>query len=374
MTTSNSKKEKHVFSLNQNKTNLYKKNRTLSLIYSIAITLLLLLSNSSIFAQGCMPARHIPPNLGTNGLSYLIDGEWDVGISYRYLYSNTFFIGTEPQHQYKEQGLNSNFHHHSFNLSTRYSVNQRLSFTLNVPLMTVFDSDIHYDGLRHTQKSGLQLGDMRIVGNYWLKDPLTAEKGNIAVGFGFKLPTAKEDLQGTFYNFDGQPTTRDYDIALQPGNGGFGIITELSWFQPFNEQFSLMVNAHYVISPKNTNNSVVQWFEPTDPYFSSIADQFNLNTRLTYSIGKFAISAGLRLDGIPLNDLIGKSDGFRRPGEILYLDNGLMWSNYMNTFSISLPYALHRNIRTSNLDKNLGIETLGGLADFLTLVSYSRRF
>ena len=342
--------------------------------YFLLVLLCSLATTPLLRGQGCMPARHIPPNVGTNGQSFLAPGEWEVGLSYRYLYSNTFFIGTEEQVEYKETGQNALYHHHTFNLSARYAVNERFSLTLNVPVMYAKESDIHYDGMRHFQNMGTQLGDVRVVGNYWLYNPLAERKGNIAVGLGVKLPTGNEELEGTFYNFDGRPTIRDYDIALQAGDGGFGIITSINWFHWFGEQFSWSAEAHYIITPQNTNNSVPQWFEPSAPYRSSIPDQFNLQTGFTYAIGQFGISAGLRLDGMPLNDLIGKSDGFRRPGEILYFDNALMWSNITNTIRFSFPYALHRNLRTSNLDQSLGIKTLGGLADFLVTASYVRRF
>ena len=173
----------------------------------IACILICFLSISNISSQGCLPGRHIPPNLGENGQSYLVDGEWEASISYRHLKSNTFFIGTEAQDQYKEQGLEARMSNHSFNLSTRYAVNHRLSITLNVPIISVTESDIHYDGERHTQSTGTQIGDIRVVSNWWIKDPLTAPKGNISLGFGLKLPTGKSTLEGTFFTPAG-PTTR----------------------------------------------------------------------------------------------------------------------------------------------------------------------
>lgn len=334
---------------------------------------ILCMSLSSLSSQGCLPGKHIPPNLGVNSQSYLVDGQWEASISYRHLRSNTFFIGTEAQVEYKEQGLEARMGNHSFNISTRYSVNQRLSLTLNVPLININESDIHYDGLRHTQSTGTQIGDLRLVGNWWLKDPLTFPKGNISLGLGFKLPTGSSTLDGTFYTPAG-PTTRDFDMALQAGDGGLGIILEGDWFYQFSDQLSARANVHYIVNPRGMNTSLAQWFDPGDPFFTDSPDQYNLGAGLNFAFGSFALSVGGRFDGIPVNDLIGSSDGFRRPGNILYLDNGLMWSDIINTIYVGFPIALHRNIITSNLDESLGIQTLGGLADYLKFVSYTRRF
>ncbi len=77
---------------------------------------------------------------------------------------------------------------------------------------------------------------------------------------------------------------------------------------------------------------------------------------------------------MPVNDLIGDSDGFRRPGMVVYVEPALIWSNIMNTINLSMPVALHRNIMVGNYDESIGLETRGGLADYLILVGYTRRF
>jgi hypothetical protein len=81
-----------------------------------------------------------------------------------------------------------------------------------------------------------------------------------------------------------------------------------------------------------------------------------------------------RIDGMPVNDLFGDSDGFRRPGMVVYVEPALIWSNIMNTINLSMPVALHRNIMKSNYSESLDSVTRGGLADFLILVGYTRRF
>ena len=56
-----------------------------------------------------------------------------------------------------------------------------------------------------------------------------------------------------------------------------------------------------------------------------------------------ALSLGIRGEGVPVRDLLGDSDGFRRPGFILSLDPGLMYHYKRDTLSINGPWALYRD-------------------------------
>lgn len=340
----------------------------------LLIALLVMLSFPKLsVAQGCMPAKHIPPNLGTNGLSYLMNGQWETGVSYRYLKSNTAYRGAKPWDQINEAGTGPDMTGHSLNFAARYSLNTRWSFSLNVPITYVEQNSLYPDGIRHTVYPGAQLGDIRINANYWLFDPMVPKKGNVAFGFGVKAPTANEALKGPWYTPNGVQT-RDYDIGLQPGDGGWGLIMDVYWFHKWIEGFSTYFSGFYLANPRNTNTSEPPQSNPSNRFFASVPDQFGLQGGVNVGLGKFSLRSGLRYDGMPVNDLIGKSDGFRRPGDLLYFDPGIMWSDLINTLNFSLPIALYRNIKTSNLHRRLGVQTGGGLADFLIIIGYTRRF
>ena len=176
---------------------------SIHLAHYLFISLFMLWSSAGSFAQGCMPAKHIPPNLGTQNLSYLVNGQWEAGLSYRFLKSNSFFQGTEELHEVKELEREPRMLGHTFNLFTRYSLTHRWSFILNVPIIYLKESFYHADGIRHLMSPGVQLGDIRLSTNYWLLDPSTHQKGNIALGLGFKIPTANERVQGSWYRDQG---------------------------------------------------------------------------------------------------------------------------------------------------------------------------
>jgi hypothetical protein len=60
---------------------------------------------------------------------------------------------------------------------------------------------------------------------------------------------------------------------------------------------------------------------------------------------------GLRYEGIPAEDLIGDSDGFRRPGYIISYEPSVFYSTGNHTFGFNLPVV--------RLPKSLGSADIG---------------
>ena len=46
---------------------------------------------------------------------------------------------------------------------------------------------------------------------------------------------------------------------------------------------------------------------------------------------------------MPVRDLLGKSDGFRRPGYIFSFDPGLMFNYKRDTLTVNGPWAIYRD-------------------------------
>ncbi len=57
----------------------------------------------------------------------------------------------------------------------------------------------------------------------------------------------------------------------------------------------------------------------------------------------FSAACTARREGVPVRDLLGDSDGFRRPGFILSFDPGLMLNYKRDTISVNGPWALYRD-------------------------------
>jgi hypothetical protein len=64
---------------------------------STLVTIGLLLAPRIASPQGCIPARYLSLSLGAKGISYLNPGQWEGEVSYRYLYSDKVFVGTEER-------------------------------------------------------------------------------------------------------------------------------------------------------------------------------------------------------------------------------------------------------------------------------------
>jgi hypothetical protein len=89
-----------------------------------------------------------------------------------------------------------------------------------------------------------------------------------------------------------------------------------------------------------------------------------------------SFTLGGRIDGVPVQDAIGGSDGFRRAGYAIYVDPGLNWVFGNNTLSVNVPVAVERNLEASQyLDNGIVKTSAGGaFADFIVVAAYSRRF
>jgi hypothetical protein len=94
------------------------------------------------------------------------------------------------------------------------------------------------------------------------------------------------------------------------------------------------------------------------------------------SLGQRGWSAGLggRLEGIPVHDLFGSSDGFRRPGYILSVEPSVNWTRGSHSVSLSVPVAVERNRQASVPDLRNGTHGDAAFPDFIVLAGYSRRF
>ncbi len=112
----------------------------------------------------------------------------------------------------------------------------------------------------------------------------------------------------------------------------------------------------------------------------SVADQYMVRSGLNFSKQAWAYSLGLRYECIPTYDLIGKSTGFRRPGNILSAEPGVTYMYKKYNFFLYTPVALRRERPQSYPDivrTNLtGVFARGdaAFADYSINVGMSFRF
>ena len=338
----------------------------------------LILGESEARGQGCMPAGFMSPSLAAKGLSVLKGGQWEASLHYRYLESADPYIGDDVWEEGKEIAAKNWIH--SLDVEATYAFTPRYTLTLTIPFVSGERSTVlDHDGNRHTTRAG-GLADVRLVGRAWLLNPEEERSGNVLFGLGVKAPTGDDEATDTFYKPTGAEI-RHVDQAIQPGDGGWGIILEAAGYQKIIDRLFGYASGFYLINPREENNTLTTGPYPPGPNGAvrklSVPDQYSARAGVAYTIWPeqgVSLSLGGRIDGVPPRDLIGGSEGFRRPGYSAAIEPGVGWENEKNRFSLLTPVMVYANRQKNIYDDRYGTHGPAAFADFLIIASYSRRF
>jgi hypothetical protein len=342
------------------------------LLFVVSLALGLLAIPPEACSQGCVASHYMSLSLGAQGAQYLSGGQWEADVAYRFLDSKHVFIGTEEQPQFYNVGGRNKIN--AVDLSVDYGLTSRFSLSLTLPFEHDSYSYIQDNGIRYPGSSG-GIGDLRLVVNGWVFDPATHPNGNVVLGLGVKFPTGNDNVQTDWHGFDsdGNPivVSRPVPLAAQLGDGGFGILLQLQAFQKLVGNLFGYAAGYYLINPRNENGVVVPFPISNTTVVNSVPDGYFGRAGLSYVIWPqigLSLSCGARVDGVPKNDLVGGSDGYRFAGYSVYVDPGINWSYGKNSLSVNVPVAVARNIEQTTYTRR------GSLADYLVVASYSRRF
>jgi hypothetical protein len=372
-------------------------------------SLALMMTLGSVFAvspshaQGCVAARGagIPMSHQTSSLEQLFDQDngsprdpsIEVSVGYRWFRSHRHFVGDTEQTQRQQEGSevvnNSKF----LDLGISYQINQRFNAAITLPLavhtrsQVVRANDANRTILDRFETSSSGMGDLSVVGSAWVVSPVNAIHGNVLLGLGVQIPTGNEEVTDTFQSYDASTRKiiaqqRPVDQSIQLGQGGWGVIFNAYAYRQLGTHWNTYVSGSYTSTPKEKNG--VKTFR-SNPYEAenSIADAYTgrigAEYRLTGTHG-LTLSLGGRIEGVPVNDLIGGSEGFRRPGYAVSIEPGLLKS--FNSWAINLyaPVAIYRNRLQSVPDKQrtaaTGVYTQGdaAFADYLVMFSITNKF
>lgn len=316
------------------------------------------------FAQGCVAIRQMGCSGSTANSSLLTKGQWQASANYRYFRSYKHFRGSHEEKERVELGTEVINLTHALDLGLSYSLSNRLSVSATLPIISYDRSSLyeHYGNSTtanpeqkrfHTGAFGI--GDLRLSGAYWLLNPEKHTKTNISVGVGIKLPTGNENVNDEFHKrkaTDGTDSivVKPVDQSIQLGDGGVGVSLEVQAFTSLSERFLLYFSGFYMSNPRETNKTLtrggtVATGEPLTAYHS-VADQMAGRLGVNYVVWPakgLAINAGGRMEGVPAKDLIGGSEGFRRPGYVVSAEPGLSFQRRNTFVTFNVPVALYRN-------------------------------
>jgi hypothetical protein len=352
------------------------------LFASLAILAWLVVPAQNVKGQGCVASRQGACVIGSHssdmtmsgissGESWLSPRRWQVSADYRYYHSHRHFVGNVEQVERAERRTEVNNIVHTLNFAATYDVNSRLNLTVSVP---VFFSDRYNQGTPDQVTSANGVGDISIIARTWLLPNPSDSGQNIAVGFGVKLPTGKKDVTDTVITANG-PVTRVVDQSIQLGDGGYGMVADFQAYKAI-KRVTLYASGTYLSNPENTNGVRTGRGRASEAIMS-VADQYAYRAGAVLPFPKLnsvVWSLGIRGEGVPSRDIIGDSDGFRRPGYIISVDPGFIVSHGKSRWSFNVPVPFVRNRTRSVPDIRENRHGDAAFADYTIMVGYSRRF
>lgn len=309
---------------------------------------------------------------------------WQVSIGFRKQRSHRHFVGTVEQKNREREGTEIVNDVYLWDLGLTYNFTPRTSLSVSVPVQhatRVSPARFNAAGVQTSPKAvshGIGVGDMSVGAKVWLLDPGREDRPrqNIAFGFGVKLPTGNEGVTDVVDSVTG-PRQIVVDQSIQLGDGGFGVALSTDMYKRLWKT-TLYGNGIYLFNPRNTNGVRTGRGRASEAIMS-VADQYLARAGVVVPIpkvGGWSASFGARLEGIPVRDAFGKSDGFRRPGYALSVEPGVSWvrSRGREIWSASVAIPVERNRRRSTSDIIDNRHGDAAFADYVLVLGYARRF
>jgi hypothetical protein len=370
-----------------NKFLLIQKQIFMRRLFSILLSaFFILFISNKLNAQGCVAIRTTGGSLCTmqHPEEKIVNDAWQFNISDRYFNSFRHYVGTVEQKQRLQQHTEVINHVNTTNISISRNLNNRLSISVGFPILATSRSQRANFGNRDRyQTHSFGIGDMNINVYRWMFDPATSHKGNLQLGLGLKLPTGDYKYQDYFPINDSTKELRTVDQSIQLGDGGTGITVEANGFYNFSPLVGLYGNLFYLINPRE-QNGVPTYRSNVNEAIMSVPDQYMARLGINYGfkggLKNLSVALGGRLEGIPVYDFIGGSEGFRRPGYIFSAEPGVNLMVKKSTFYLEVPVAVIRARTQSVPDKESTMQTGvykqgdAAFADYLINVGFTTRF
>jgi hypothetical protein len=305
-------------------------------------------------------------------------GQWQLSMGFRKQRSHRHFVGTVEQKEREEQGTEIVNDIYLWDVALTYNFTARSSMTVSVPIQNatrVSPARFNSAGVQTSPKAvshGSGVGDISVSGRMWLLDPgrEIPPRQNISLSFGVKLPTGNEGVTDVV---NGRTVVVDQSIQLGDGGWGFALGTDMYkrvW------RTTLYGSGVYLFNPRNTNGVRTGRGRASEAIMS-VSDQYLARGGALFAVPKargWTASVGFRMEGVPVRDAFGKSEGFRRPGYAISFDPGVNYMRRKDTWSFSVPIPIERNRRRSTSDIIDNRHGDAAFADYLLVVGWSHRF
>lgn len=332
-----------------------------------------------------MLIRQNGPVFGSSN-PYSLPGETQVNVSTRNLRSTDHYNGTVEQIQRQTLDTYVVNLQHAVDVTVSRTLTPRFSLSVGVPVIFAswgIPSPTSPTPGPRANENARGIGDISASGRAWLLPTGKFKSGNISLGLGVKMPTGNAGYKDIYVDRNGNnPLPRFVDQSVQPGDGGWGAIFEISGFKvvPHAQLFG---SASYLVSPRDRNNTTSGSINRLpagatpagnpDRFYNSVPDQYMVRLGGAVPAGKtgFAGSLAWRAEGLPRYDLIGGSHGFRRPGVEMFIEPGISYAKGSQIYSFQMPIGYYRNRFPDPYTDAAGDATF---PNYIFLASYGYRF
>lgn len=349
----------------------------------VILTILALVFFYSAFSQGCIPFRNLvgfgqfakPDYDPLTGLQT----KWFLNVTQRYYTSHQTYSGTDKVAEQDWQEKTTNLY--MMNLGITRVLNNGWALSIDLPLSSGSRKAWRpehntSDSSRHTTRS-FGINDIRITAYKWLWDVTRGTRGNIQVGLGMKLPTGDYRYSDYFFLNDSTKVVAPVNPTIQLGDGGTGFTVEMNAFYALSSSFTLYGNLFYLFNPRDVNGvSTTYGRTATDLQKKATSDIFSVPDSYTARIGgnavvhDFTFWAGLRMEGSPVHDALGASNGQRRSGKVVSVDPGVNYKMKTVTLYMFAPFPIFRETKQTVPDQRLSdytgkyVPSPGGFANW----------
>jgi hypothetical protein len=344
-------------------------------IFSLVAAAAVLFAGQPAYAQGCVLIREAAPVIGSLASTYLRPGEWQLDVAFRDSTADKHYSLDVEQVQRQQLGTNVINTQKQTLFYLSHAVTDRVSFSVAVPVVVAtwgIPRPLTPPGARATEH-GQGLGDISAVGRYWVFDPAKHSDRNLSVGLGFKAPSGNQNQYDVYNDNNGlNPTSKPIDQSIEPGDGGWGAQLEVQGFSRVGRTF-VFGSINYLANPKDVNDApsgrAAAGFQRD---FNSVPDQYVMRVGVGAPVWRnLGASVAFRVEGVPRYDAIGRSDGFRRPGQERYVEPALTYTVGRSTLQFNLPIGVYRY---RGPDPYTGANGDATFPDYVALASYSYRF
>ena len=286
---------------------------------------------------------------------------WELSLDERWFQADRHYIGDVRQIYREREHTQTINDINIFGLELAHPLSARARVTFTIPFLVASRSQVLTNQSGSpidrfaTQSAGLR--DVRIITDFWLRDPREVPLWNVSIGSGVVIPTGNDSVHDVFEILDpatGQIRARQQpvDTSIQPGSGGWGFPLRFSAYAQASSRWKAYLDGTYIITPQDTNGVATYLPNPYEAVIS-IPDSYVARAGAEYKtpVAGAVISLGARMEGTPVHDLVGSSDGFRRPGYVVSAEPGISVTLGGSSLSVKIPVSVYSNRLRSLADE-----------------------